>query len=100
MNMKNKNIINCQVLAIKEDHIVVDHNGDTYTCLKSQISDYNVNLDKFFKIGYTYKFLLQLDNELSYKKLRPKLVKNKKKPMPTMSHYVNLEKKLLSEIKE
>lgn len=94
--MKNERIVIGEVTKIHQNYIEVLIEKSTYICTSKQISDYNVQIDKVFKIGNKYKFLMRNNKMISYKMLRPKLIKNKKYPMPTISGSKNLEKKLKS----
>lgn len=94
--MNKYNIITCTVKQINDNNIFLDYLGEEIVCSEKQISDYKVDLFSFFTIGKKYKFILSENKEISYKKLRPKLIKNKKKPIPTISQHYNLEKNLLS----
>lgn len=102
--MKNKKIIICKVIEIQKTFILTKYKNVCYKCPASQISDYPVDLFAYFQEGKSYKFLLTHDQHnqefISYKAIRPKLLKNKNKPMPTMSGVKNLEKYLLELIKK
>ncbi|MBD5445772.1 MAG: hypothetical protein HDR31_00460 [Mycoplasma sp.] len=93
--MKNKKIIICKVVEIEKTHIITKYKSCNYKCPASQVSDYPVDLFAYFEIGKNYKFLLVDDKYISYKAIRPKLLKNKNKPMSTISGVKNLEKYLL-----
>lgn len=88
---KNKKIITCEVIEINADHILIKNNENIYACHKSQVSDYAVNLKDYFTIRRFYKFCLINEKHISYKAIRPKLIKNKRVPMPTISGVRNLE---------
>lgn len=94
-DMKSKKIILCKIIEIKKTFVVVKYKNQIYKCPASQISDYPVNLFSYFQIGKSYKFLLIDETYLSYKAIRPKLLKNRKEPIPTISGVKNLEKYLL-----
>lgn len=97
--MKLKKIITGKVIKIFENKIYVKVDKKIFECEKKQISDYPINIFQMFKVGNFYKFLL-IDNEtISYKEIRPKLIKNKKYIIPTISGSKNLEKFLLKKIK-
>lgn len=96
--MKNKKIVLCQINSIEKDKITVKYKNEIYTVLANQVSDYPVDLFEYFIVGKAYKFCLYGKKQLSYKAIRPKLLKNKKFPMPTMSGSKNLEKYLLESI--
>lgn len=88
---KIKKIINCEVIEIKTDYILIKHWDKTFVCHKSQVSDYPVDLNEYFLVGRWYKFCLINEKYISYKAIRPKLIKNKKVPMPTISGVRNLD---------
>lgn len=94
--MKSEKIVIGEVTKIHQNYIEVLVDKSTYICTSKQISDYTVNIEKIFKVGNKYKFLMRNNKMISYKMLRPKLIKNKKFPMPTISGSKNLEKKLNS----
>lgn len=94
--MNKYNVVLCTVTQINTDNIVLDYLGKEIICNEKQISDYKVDLFSFFTIGKKYNFTLSDGGEISYKKLRPKLIRNKKRPIPTISQHYNLEKNLLS----
>lgn len=94
--MKNKKIVLCLIEKIEKNKIVVKYRNTLYNVMANQISDYEVDLFEYFVIGKSYKFCLINNKFLSYKAIRPKLLKNKKYPMPTMSGSKNLEIYLLS----
>lgn len=94
--MNKYKVITCTVTQIDNSSIVLDFLGKKIICDEKQISDYKVDLFSFFSIGKKYKFTLSRNEEISYKKLRPKLIKNKKEPIPTISQHYNLEKNLLA----
>lgn len=95
MNLtKNKKIILCKVIDIKDDCVVVDYKGETHVCPASQISDFKINTYEYFTIGKVYKFCLVNNKFISYKAIRPKLIKNKRHTMPTISGVRNLENHL------
>lgn len=96
--MKNKKIVLCQINTIDKEKITVKYKNEIYTVPASQVSDYPVDLFEYFIIGKSYKFCLLSKKTLSYKAIRPKLLKNKNYPMPTMSGSKNLEKYLLESI--
>lgn len=97
--MKNKKIVLAIVEKIEKAHIVVKYKDNLYTIKSHQISDYTVNLFEYFIVGKVYKFCLIDNRYLSYKAVRPKLLKNKKAPMPTISGSKTLEKNLLNFIR-
>lgn len=100
MNLvKNKKIILCKVLDIKKDHLVIEYKKEKHICDINQISDYSVDLYEFFKIGKTYKFCLVNNKFISYKAVRPKLIKNKRYILPTISGVRTLENHLKEIIK-
>lgn len=96
--MKNKKIVLCQIENIEKNHIIIKYKNVSYKCPASQVSDYEVDLFEYFVIGKAYKFCLINNKYFSYKAIRPKLLKNKKFPMPTMSGVKNLERYLLESI--
>ncbi|MEG0992068.1 MAG: hypothetical protein RSE26_02540 [Malacoplasma sp.] len=96
--MIDNKIVVCSVKKIEEDRIFLDCLGTEFICHDNQVSDYKVNLFAFFVINKKYKFILDRENNISYKKFRPKLIKNKKRPIPTISHYFNLEDQLLNSL--
>lgn len=96
--MKNKKIVLCQIENIEKNYITVKYCNVSYKVPASQVSDYEVDLFEYFVIGKAYKFCLINNKYLSYKAIRPKLLKNKKFPMPTMSGVKNLEKYLLESV--
>lgn len=98
--MKNKKIVLCKVVDINNNHIKISYNNKIYRCYSNYISDYPVDLNKYFTIGNSYKFLLKEGMIFSYKDIRPKLLKNKKRPTPTISGVKNLEKYLVEVIKK
>lgn len=98
--MKSEKIVIGKVVEIYDDKIVVEINDIKYDCVNKMISDYPIDPHKFFEINKNYKFLLVNDQKISYKAIRPKLIKNKRKPIPTLSDYTNLEKYLLSSLKK
>lgn len=97
--MKIEKIVVGEVIAIFTNKINVRINNNIFECDKKQVSDYPVNLFDFFKVGKIYKFLLINNKDISYKAIRPKLIKNKKYTMPTISDSKNLEKHLLNKLK-
>lgn len=97
--MKSKKIVLCEVVEINNNYIKISYSGKVYRCFSNNISDYPVDLFKYFRVGNKYKFLLKDGLTFSYKDIRPKLLKNKKKPTPTISGVKNLEKHLLEIIK-
>lgn len=98
--MKSEKIVIGKVIQIYDDKIVVDINNTIYDCEGKMISDYPIDPHKFFELNKSYKFLLINDQKISYKAIRPKLIKNKRKPIPTISDYANLEKYLLQSLKK
>lgn len=96
--MKNKKIVLCLVDQINKDYIVVKYKNVLHQVPAENISDYDVDLSNYFEVGKSYKFCLINNKYLSYKAIRPKLLKNKNYPMPTMSGVKNLEKYLLESI--
>lgn len=98
--MKNKKIVLCEVIEIKDDYIVAKYKNKNIKCPIKWISDYPVNLHTFFQVGNKYKFLLKYETHLSYKEIRPKLLKNKIGPTPTASGVRTLERMLLNELKK
>lgn len=99
-DIKNKKIVLCKIVKIKNTFIIAKYKNHNYMCPASEISDYTVDLFSYFQIGKSYKFLLIDNKYLSYKAIRPKLLKNKNAPMPTISEAKNLEKYLLKIIKK
>lgn len=97
--MKEDKIVTGVVTNIFEDKIIVKVDNDSYECPLKMISDYDVDPFKFFSVGSSYRFLLTHLGVLSYKDLRPKLLKNRQKPIPTVSGSENLEKHLMDSIK-
>lgn len=96
----NKKIIMCKIIEIHSDYIEVKYRNKILTCSASSVSDYPVDLFAYFKKGNVYKFLLTDEDVISYKAIRPKLLKNKNKPTSTVSGAKNLEKHLLDVIKK
>lgn len=94
-DIKNKKIVICKILEIEKTFIIAKYKNHNYKCPASQISDYPVDLFAYFEIGKSYKFLLIDEKYISYKAIRPKLLKNKNRPMSTISGAKNLEKYLL-----
>ncbi|MDE6894536.1 MAG: hypothetical protein K2J02_04120 [Malacoplasma sp.] len=94
--IKNKKIIQCKITEIHSNYIVAENKDKKYICNESQISDFKVNLNEYFSVGKIYKFCLVNNKYISYKIVRPKLLKNKKAPIPTISGPKNLEKHLLN----
>lgn len=97
--MKSKKIVLGKVLEIRSNYVLVEYNNRTFKCYRASVSDYYTKLNVYFKVGQTYKFLLKDNAYLSYKELRPKLIKNKKRPIPTISGSKNLEKYLKESLK-
>ncbi|MGL5245992.1 MAG: hypothetical protein ACRC8C_00255 [Mycoplasmoidaceae bacterium] len=98
-----KKVVIGKVTSIKKDELVVLVNNDSCICAKKDVSDYNCNLELMFTIDRRYKFLL-LKNEnntvfLSYKAGRPKLLKNRTCPIPTISGFKNLANDLHKNLK-
>ncbi|WP_412032618.1 hypothetical protein [Malacoplasma muris] len=98
--MKEEKIVTGVVTQVLEDKIVVNVDNTFYDCPLKMISDYPVDPFKFFTVGTRYRFLLINKSVISYKDLRPKLLKNRRKPIPTVSGSKNLEKHLLEIIGE
>lgn len=95
MNLvKNKKIILCKVVEIKDNYIVVEYKNNKYVCDANQVSDFEVDMYSYFTIGKVYKFCLINNKFISYKAVRPKLIKNKKYTMPTISGARTLENHL------
>ncbi len=100
-------IINAKVVNIFSKHIlVVDINTNyEYTCHINDITDFReISISSIFKIGHVYKFIIKKNNNnwnncVSYKSLHPECIRFKYKPVSTISHYRNLYKLLLNQIK-
>lgn len=89
-------IINAKIIYISKTKLVVMWNNKKFKCLSSELSDYKINPLKTFESNKSYKFLLINKNTVSYKAIRPKLIKNKKVIIPTISDSKNLNKHLIS----
>lgn len=96
--MKNIKVVLCLMEKINKDYVVVRYKNMPHKVYSNQISDYQVDLSEYFSVGKVYKFGLIGNKYLSYKAIRPKLLKNKSHTMPTMSGYKNLEVYLLEQI--
>ncbi|MCF0217710.1 MAG: hypothetical protein HUJ42_01550 [Malacoplasma sp.] len=97
--LKKRKIVSCKVVEIKENFIVVKYKNKLFNCPSNQISDFKVDLFEFFQLDKYYKFYFIDPKHISYKFIRPKLIKNKRHPIPTASGATNLEahlKKLIS----
>ncbi|MDR1235102.1 MAG: S1 RNA-binding domain-containing protein [Mycoplasmataceae bacterium] len=101
-----KNIIKCKVVRIEPTFAILSFNESQGICHISEISDYHIsNIHNFFKVGETYDFLLLNGNEqtnkykLSYKQIRPKLLKYHREIIPSLSGYKNLYETTMSKLK-
>ena len=96
--MKNKKCVNCIVKKINNDNIQILFANKLYTCYKKDISDYKVDLKKMFQINKCYKFTMIKDEKnnviFSYKEFRPKLIRNRHQPIPTISGFSNLSENM------
>ncbi len=92
--MKKKNVVKCLVKEIYDDKIIIMFANKLFECTKKNITDYNTPLEKMFSINKVYKFHFWKDDEgkeiFSYKSCRPKLNKNRSKPIPTVSGFKNV----------
>ncbi len=102
--MKYKRImVKCLVKEIHDQELVILFADQEYKCHKRDITDYEMELQKMFEVGFSYRFhMWNKDNELrfSYKDCRPKLNKNRSKPIPTVSGFRNLNNDLHRRLKE
>ncbi|MGL4647110.1 MAG: hypothetical protein ACRCVI_00030 [Mycoplasmoidaceae bacterium] len=99
-----KKVILAEVIKIESDHLEIKFHNETFQCSKNDVSDYNCDLWKMFSVNRKYKFsvLRNKENQLyiSYKTCRPKLLKNKCTPIPTISGFKNLSNHMHNYLKE
>ncbi len=102
--MKYKKIlVRCIVKEIHENELIIIFADKEYKCHKRDITDYQMDLAKMFEVNRSYKFhMWTQNNELrfSYKLCRPKLNKNRSKPIPTVSGFRNLNNDMHRRLKE
>ncbi len=99
-----KKIVMGEVIEINSEFLIVKTNYENFKCLKKNISDYHCNLERMFTLNRKYKFSIFINNEnekyISYKSGRPKLLKNKNVPVPTISGFRNLSNDMHKHLKE
>lgn len=92
--MKKKNVVKCLVKEIYEDKLIIMFANNLFECTKKNITDYDTSLNKMFSVDKVYKFHFWKDENgkecFSYKLCRPKLNKNRNKPIPTISGFNNI----------
>jgi predicted RNA-binding protein with RPS1 domain len=106
-NMINsKDIVKCKVVRVEPTFAILSFDNCQGICHISEISDYHINnIHNFLKVGETYDFLLLNANEpnnkykLSYKQIRPKLLKYHYEIIPSVSGYKNLYEMTMSKLK-
>ncbi len=98
-----KKVVIGKVTSINKDDLVVLVNKTSFKCNKKDISDYNCNLDSMFTVNKRYKFIVLRNKDntvfLSYKIGRPKLIKNRNSPTPTISGFKNLSNDMHKNLK-
>jgi predicted RNA-binding protein with RPS1 domain len=90
-------IIKGKVIRIEPTFIIINFDGQQAICHISEISDYHVSdIHRFVKVNGTYDFLL-LDGDsnankyrVSFKQIRPKLLKHHREIIPSISGFKNL----------
>jgi predicted RNA-binding protein with RPS1 domain len=90
-------IITGKVIRIEPTFVIVGFDGHQGICHISEISDYHVSdIHNFLKLDETYPFLLLEANvetnkyRLSFKQIRPKLLKHHREIIPSISGYKNV----------
>jgi predicted RNA-binding protein with RPS1 domain len=90
-------IVMGKVVRIHPTFAIINFNNSQGICHISEISDYHVSdIQLFLKLNETYPFYLisdgQTDNKcrLSFKQIRPKLLKFHREIIPTVSGYKNI----------
>ncbi|MGL5630401.1 MAG: hypothetical protein ACRDCG_01340 [Mycoplasmoidaceae bacterium] len=100
--IEKKNIAYSTVKEINLDHLVIEFDNKLEKCWKEEISDYPVELNRMFTVNRKYKFtFIYVDNKIyvSYKLGRPKLLKKKLCPAPTLSGFKNISNNMHSHLK-
>lgn len=90
-------IVMGKVIRIEATFAIVSFHEHQGICHISEISDYHVNdIHRFLSLGMTYPFLL-IDADdttnkyrLSFKQIRPKLLKHHREIIPSISGFKNL----------
>lgn len=101
--MKKKNVVKCLVKEIYNDRLIIMFADKLFECSRRNITDYDTPLDKMFAINKAYKFSFWKDEngneQFSYKLFRPKLNKNRNKPIPTISGFKNVNSYMHEKLK-
>ncbi|MDR0675186.1 MAG: S1 RNA-binding domain-containing protein [Mycoplasmataceae bacterium] len=92
-----KKIIKGKVIRIEPSFIIVSFAGHQGICHISEISDYHVSdIHRYVKLNETYPFLLINADEtankyrLSFKQIRPKLLKHHREIIDSIQGFKNL----------
>ncbi|MDR2369671.1 MAG: S1 RNA-binding domain-containing protein [Mycoplasmataceae bacterium] len=90
-------IVKAKVMRIEPTFVIVNFNEHHGICHISEISDYHVsNIERYMKLGEFYSFLLIESDEitnkyrLSFKQIRPKLLKHHREIIHSFSGFKNL----------
>lgn len=104
--MNNLKIVTSKNIKIEDEGLYVYTTNNQYGfCPLEEISDINLDINKYFNKYKNYKFYVCQYNEdgsliLSYKKCHPNFNLKKKKIYPTASHFNNLSEFIKNKIDE